>query len=197
MFRGPHDRYEQRDRIDWNGLPVVSVVPVKRPKLLEGGTKYSFDDERELSRNKMRAALTICACNDVRSVVIGDFGLGSCRNPPCLMAELWREVFLWDPTLRGRIENVAFVFEDRSQSTARLIHEEALKKSQGSFSSHHSSSRSGSSSSKGKTKASSLSGGGGGGPTDYDIFAHIFDPMEIARVLAQPDTRMGVQNLMS
>lgn len=172
-------------------------MPVRRPKLKEGGTTYSFDDEHELVRNKLRAALVICAYNDVRSVVIGDFGLGSCRNPPRVMAELWRDVFLWDPTLRGRIENVAFVFEDRSQSTARLILEEAAKKSKSSSSSssshhHHSSG----SSSKGKSKASSSSSAGGG-PTDFDIFAHVFDPAEIARVLAQPDTRMGVQNLMS
>lgn len=165
-------------------------MPTRRPKLKEGGTTYSFDDERELCRNKLRAALTICAYNDVRSVVIGDFGLGSCRNPPRLMAELWREVFLWDPTVRGRIENVAFVFEDRAQSTTRLIHEEAVKKSSSSHSSSSSSSKS-----KGKSKASSSSSGGG--PTDYDIFSHVFDPNEIARVLAQPDTRMGVQNLMS
>lgn len=193
IFRGPHDRYEPRDPKDWRELPVVSVVPVKRPKLKEGGTTYSFDDERDIARNKLRAALTICAYNDVRSVVIGDFGLGSCRNPPRLLAELWRDVFLWDPTLRGRIENVAFVFEDRAQSTTRQIQEEAVKKSKPS--SHSSSSGS---SSKGKGKASSSSSGShGGGPTDYDIFSHVFDPSEIARVLAQPDTRMGVQNLMS
>lgn len=194
IFRGPHDRYEHRDPKEWRELPVVSVVPVRRPKLKEGGTTYSFTDERELARNKLRAALTICAYNDVRSVVIGDFGLGSCRNPPRIMAELWRDVFLWDPTLRGRIENVAFVFEDRAQSTARLILEEAAKKSKSSSSSHHHSSGS---SSKGKSKASSSSSSVSGGPTDYDIFAHVFDPAEIARVLAQPDTRMGVQNLMS
>lgn len=195
VFRGPHDRYEPRDPKDWRELPVVSVVPVRRPKLKEGGTTYSFDDERDLIRDKMRAALTICAYNDVRSVVIGDFGLGSDRNPPRLMAELWREVFLWDPTLRGRIENVAFVFEDRAQSTARLIYEEATKVKGKSSSS---SSRAGSSSkSRGKASSSSSSSGAGGGPTDYDIFTHVFDPAEIARVLAQPDMRMGVQNLMS
>lgn len=186
VFRGPHDRYEHRDSKDWRELPVVSVVPVRWPKLREGGTMYSFADERELAKTKLRAALAICAYNDIRSVVIGDFGLGSCRNPPRETAEMWREVFLWDPTLRGRIENVAFVFEDRSQSTVRLILEEAVKKSKGKG--------------KGKTSGSSSSStpsSCGGGPTDFDIFTHVFNPSEITRVLTQPDTRMGVHNLMS
>lgn len=179
----------------------MSVVPVRRPKLKEAGAAYSFIDERELFRNKLRAALIMCAYNDVRSVVIGDFGLGSCRNPPRIAAELWRDVILWDPALRGRIENVAFVFEDRAQSTARLILEDAAKKggksSSSSSSSHHHHSSASSSSSKGKSKASGSSSSASGGPTDYDIFTHVFDPAEITRVLAQPDMRMGVPNLMS
>lgn len=164
------------------------MVPTRWPKLQANGTRYSFGAERDLAKKKLRAALTICVCNDVRSVVIGgDFGLGSYRNPPQEMAEMWREVFLWDPSLRGRVENVAFVFEDRAQSTVRAIAEDAAKKGgRGSGSA--------ASSSKGKGKAS---GSSGGYPTDYDIFSRVFCNAEITRVLTQPDTRMGVQNLMS
>lgn len=174
VFRGPHDRYEHRDPSNWHQLPVVSVVPTRWPKLKSNGTCYSFIEERDLAKVKLRAALTVCAHQGIQSVVIGDFGLGSYRNPPQAMAEMWREVFLWDPNLRGRIENVAFVFEDRSQSTVRLILEDAAKRSRGSSSSS-----------------------AGGSPTDYDIFTHVFSGSEITRVLTQPDTRMGVQNLMS
>lgn len=172
---------------------MVSVVSTRWPKLKDHGTCYSFDEERDLVKTKLRAALTICVHQDIRSVVIGDFGLGSYRNPPQALAEMWREVFLWDPSLRGRIENVAFVFEDRSQSTVRLILEEATKKGRGSSGS------SSSSSGKSKSKASSSSGGGGSGgqPTDFDIFSYVFSSSEITRVLTQPDMRMGVQNLMS
>lgn len=196
VFRGPHDRYEHRDPSEWRQLPVVSVVPTRWPKLKDYGTCYSFDEERDLVKTKLRAALTICVHQDIRSVVIGDFGLGSYRNPPQALAEMWREVFLWDPNLRGRVENVAFVFEDRSQSTVRLILEEAAKKSRMSSSS---SSGSSSSSNKSKSKASSSSGGGGSGghPTDFDIYSYVFSSSEVTRVLTQPDTRMGVQNLMS
>lgn len=176
---------------------MVSVVPTRWPKLKDHGTCYSFEEERDLVKTKLRAALTICVHQDIRSVVIGDFGLGSYRNPPQALAEMWREVFLWDPNLRGRIENVAFIFEDRSQSTVRLILEEAAKKSRTSSSS--SSGSGSSSSSKSKSKASSSSGSGGGQafPTDFDIYTYVFSSSEVTRVLTQPDTRMGVQNLMS
>lgn len=187
VFRGPHDRYEERKPEDWRALPVVSVAPMRWPKLQANGTKYSFSDEREMAKNKLRAALTICAYNNIHSVVIGDFGLGnSYRNPPQEMAELWREVFLWDTNLRGRIDNVAFVFEDSTQSTMRLILEDAAKKSKGS-----------SSSSKGKVKSSSSSSGIPGCPMDVEIFQRVFEVSEVHRVASQGDPRMGLGNLMS
>lgn len=177
---------------------MVSVVPVRWPKLKANGTCYSFEDERSLAKAKLRAALTICVYNDIRSVVIGDFGLGSYRNPPQAMAEMWRDVLLWDPNLRGRIENVAFVFDDRSQSTMKHIVDDAAKKSRSGGGSSAGSGSSSSSSSKSKGKSSSHSSGGNDGyPTDYDIFEHVFSNAEINRVMTQPDTRMGVQNLMS
>lgn len=173
---------------EWRALPVVSVTPMCRPKLKEGGAKYSFDDEREMAKNKLRAALSICAYNDIRNVVIGDFGLGNWyRNPPQEMAELWREVFLWDTNLRGRIENVAFVFEDPTQSTMRLILEDAAKKNKGGGGS--------SSSGKGKGKSSSSSSVPAC-PTDMAVFERVFNPAEIQRVTQQPDGRMGLGNLV-
>lgn len=158
------------------------------PKLKDNGTKYSFTSEREMAKNKLRAALTICAWNSITSVVIGDFGLGnSYRNPPQEMAELWREVFLWDPVLRGRIHNVTFAFEDPAQSTAKLILDDIAKKS-----------KTASSSSKGKSKASSshTSSGNMGCPTDQEIYSHVFSISEVNRVLTQPDPRLGLNNLV-
>ncbi|CAN8105146.1 unnamed protein product [Discula destructiva] len=195
VFRGPHDRYEQRDQNEWREIPVVSVVPVRWPKLKANGTYYSFEAEQILAKAKLRAALTICVYNDIRSVVIGDFGLGSYRNPPHAMAEMWRDVLLWDPILRGRIDNVAFVFDDRSQSTMTVILDDAAKKSRSGGSSSGSGS---SSSSKNKCKPSSHSSSAiGGYPTDYEIFEHVFSNVEINRVMTQSDTRMGLQNIVS
>ncbi|KAJ4387679.1 hypothetical protein N0V93_008277 [Gnomoniopsis smithogilvyi] len=193
VFRGPHDRYEHRDPTEWHTLPVVSVVPTRWPKLKSNGTCYSFEGEYELAKAKLRAALTICVYNDIRTVVIGDFGLGGGRNPPQAMAEMWREVLLWDPNLRGRIENVAFVFEDRNQSTMRLIMEELARKSRSGGSSGSGGSSSSSSKGKGKPSSSSTASY----PTDYQIFAHVFGDAEVTRVLTQPDSRMGVNNIVS
>ncbi|SPO07600.1 uncharacterized protein DNG_10295 [Cephalotrichum gorgonifer] len=193
VFRGLHDRYERLGEEEWDAVPVVSVVPARWPKLSHSGTKYSFDTERDLVKVKLRAALRICLYNGYRYVVVGDWGLGNgCRNPPQEMAELWREVFLYDPDLRGQFIFAAFVFEDERQSTTRLILEDIAKKGKG-----------GSSSSKSKGKGSSSSSGGsssssgGGGVTDFDVFRGVFDEEEIQKVLSQPDPRFGLEMITS
>ncbi|KAK3305769.1 uncharacterized protein B0T15DRAFT_209262 [Chaetomium strumarium] len=195
VFRGPHDRYELRPEQEWRSLPVVSVPPPRWPKLTQNGTKYSFADEREMVKDKLRGALRICAYNGYSTVVVGDFGLGNgYRNPPQELAELWREVCLYDPDLRGRIRCVAFVFEDPTQSTTQLILDDIAKKNKGAngtSSKHKSKSGSGSSSSSSSNSATVLS------PTDFQIFSHVFDNAEIQRFLAQPDARYGLNNLLA
>lgn len=191
VFRGPHDKYEKLPLEQWHSIPVVSVPPPRWPKLTQNGTKYSFTDEREMVRDKLRGALRICAWYQYDTVVIGDFGLGNgCRNPPQELAELWREVLLYDPDLRGRIRCVVFVFEDPSQSTIQLILDDIAKKSK-------SGSSSGSSSSKSKTKSTASSTTTSNQPTDYQIYHHVFDNHEIQRVLGQPDARYGLSNLLA
>ena len=190
MFRGPHDKYEKLPTDQWRALPVVSVPPPRWPKLTQNGTKYSFADEREMVKEKMRGALRICAYNNYSTVVIGDFGLGNgYRNPPQELAELWREVCLYDPDLRGRIRCVAFVFEDPNQSTTQLILDDIAKKAKGGSGS----------SSRSKTKGSSSSSSSppGTSPADVDIFSRVFDSTEIQRFLAQPDARYGLSNLLA
>ncbi|KAL7619693.1 hypothetical protein AAE478_010235 [Parahypoxylon ruwenzoriense] len=195
VFRGPHDQYKKLDQ--WYDLPVVSMPAARWPKLSHGGSKYAFPLEREMVKNKLRAALRICVYYDHRTVVIGDFGLGNGhRNPPQELAELWREVFLYDPDIRGRFDYVAFVFEDQYQSTAKLILDDIIKKSKSSH--HHS--HSGGSKGKPKSSASSSSasaGSGGSAPTDFDIFSAVFDPSEIQSVMSRPDPRYGISMLTS
>ncbi|KAK3689854.1 hypothetical protein B0T22DRAFT_180913 [Podospora appendiculata] len=193
VFRGPHDRYEKIPAEQWQALPVVSVPPTRWPKLTQHGTKYSFAKERDMVKEKLRGALRVCAYANYTSIVIGDFGLGnSFRNPPQELAELWREVFLYDPDLRGRLRYVAFVFEDPAQSTAQMILDDMAKKSK----SGSSSSSNGSSSSKSKS-SSSRSLPSVASYTDYQIFSHVFDGGEVQRVLAQPDSRYGLNNLLA
>ncbi|GAB1317580.1 hypothetical protein MFIFM68171_07790 [Madurella fahalii] len=182
VFRGPHDSYDKLPPDQWRALPVVSVPPPRWPKLTQNGTKYSFANEREMAKEKLRGALRICAYNNYSTVVIGDFGLGNgYRNPPQELAELWREVFLYDPDLRGRIRCVAFVFEDTSQSTAQLILDDIAKKVKGY---------------SGGPSGPGSSSSPGNSPTDYEIFTQVFDNTEIQRFLAQPDARYGLNNLL-
>ncbi|KAI1339673.1 hypothetical protein F5Y15DRAFT_415592 [Xylariaceae sp. FL0016] len=190
VFRGPHDQYQKLDQ--WHDLPVVSMPATRWPKLCQMGHKYAFPIERELIKNKIRAALRMCLYYRHFSVVIGDFGLGNGhRNPPQELAEIWREVFLHDPDIRGRFHYVAFVFEDCRQSTAKLILDDIAKKSKSSSSI----------SSRGKSRShgssSSASTGGSTVPSDYEIFQHVFSPIEVQDVMSRPDPRYGISMLTS
>ncbi|KAI0912713.1 hypothetical protein F4824DRAFT_487928 [Ustulina deusta] len=188
VFRGPHDQYKKLDQ--WYDLPVISMPAVRWPKLSQTNLKYAFPIERNLVKNKIRSALRICAYYGHRSVVIGDFGLGNGhRNPPEELAELWREVFLYDPDIRGRFDHVAFVFEDVYQSTTTLILEDFAKKNKNGHSS----------SSKGKSKSSASSSSPSTGdlatPTDFEIFQHVFSAGEIHQVMSRPDPRYDISML--
>jgi hypothetical protein len=182
---------------EWADLPIISMPAVRWPKLKSNGTKYAFSAEREIVKNKLIAALRICIYYRFRDVVIGDFNLGnSYRNPPQELAELWREVFLYEPDIRGWFNCVAFVFEDVSQSTTQLILDEIEKKDK----KHSSSSSSSHSKSKGKGKSSgpsssASSGAGSACPTDFEIFSAVFDQAAIKEVLSRPDPRYGISML--
>ena len=181
VFRGPADRYERLSPEEWSVLPVLSVPPVRWPKLTQMGTKYSFAEERAMVMDKIRAALLICAAAGYTDIVIGDFGLGNgYRNPPQEMAALWREVLLWDKDVRGRFKGVCFVFEDPEQSTAKQIVDDLNKKSR-----------------SGKSGACAVSVSAANTISDYDIFAYMFSSDEIQRFLTEPDPRYELGTLMS
>lgn len=200
FFRGPHDHYKEMEEADWFHVPIISVPAVRWPKLSNGGTTYAFEVEKELMRDKIRGALRMCNWENHDYVVIADFGLGnSHRNPPLELAEMWRDIFLYDPDIRGYFKHVAFVFEDAYQSTSSLIIDDLNKKTKGGSSS------SGGSSSKSKSKShhGSSSGGGSGSnngamhPSDFEIFERIFDANQIRDVLTRPDPRYGISMLTS
>lgn len=186
MFRGPHPTYQVLE--NFVDLPIISVHPTARPKLTNNGANYSFPLERDLVKNKLRAALRIALWQGYTQVVIGDFGLGNYKNPPREMAELWREVFLYDPQLRGKFQHVAFVFQDLSHSTAKLI-AEGIAKSSGGRGKHKTK--------KEKENASSSSLSGMYFPTDFEVYSDVFRPSEIQRVLTSPDPRLGLGMITS
>ncbi|KAI0102527.1 hypothetical protein GGR51DRAFT_285774 [Nemania sp. FL0031] len=191
VFRGPHDDYQKLDQ--WHDLPVISMPAIRFPKLSHMGSKYAFPLERDVVKDKLRSALRICAYYGHRSVVIGDFGLGNThRNPPRELAEMWRDVFLFDPEIRGRFDHVAFVFEDAYQNTTKLILDDIAKKN-GTL--HLSFSSKGKS--KASTSSSSHSTGESSMPTDFEIFQHVFSAGEIHRLMNSPDPRYGISMLTS
>ncbi|CAK7235130.1 hypothetical protein SEUCBS140593_009179 [Sporothrix eucalyptigena] len=186
VFRGPD--YKKLPPSEWGVLPVVSVPPVRWPKLTETGTRYSLDNERNIVKDKLRASLLICIAKGYSVIVVGDFGLGKrYRNPPQEMAKLWCNVFLWDVMVRGRIQAVTFVFEDPQQCTTHLIRDALSNKGRGDGS------RGMSSSSLPSTfSSSSLTSS----PTDLEIFRRMFSKGGIKKQMEERDYRYELQTLV-
>lgn len=155
VFRNGPERYEPWQEM--KALPIISVCPVKRPKLDTSGTKYSFKQEKELMRDKIRTALRIAVYYGHTKLCIGTFGLGpGFRNPPEEVALMWRDAFLRDSEFVGHFEDVVFAF-DAPECTASM------------------SSSSKSSSSKPKSSFPSKSSVA----ADLDIFRQVFKPSVI------------------
>jgi len=93
-------------------LPVISVAPVRRPKVDEANTKYSFAQEKELMKEKMRTVLRIASYCGHKSLVVGAFGLGPVfRNPAREVAKMWRKLLFEDEEFRGVFEDVVFALD--------------------------------------------------------------------------------------
>lgn len=93
-------------------VPVISVVPVRRPKLDESGTRYSFEQERELMKDKMRTILRIAAQWRHRDICLGAFGVGPIfRNPAREVAEMWKQLLFEESEFTGVFSNVVFAIE--------------------------------------------------------------------------------------
>jgi hypothetical protein len=111
VFRGgPDQDYAPYSEI--SSLPVISVAPVRRPKLDETGTRYSFAQEKELMREKMRAVLRIASYCGHRNLVLGAFGLGPIfRNPAGEVARMWRKLLFEDDEFNGVFQDVVFAID--------------------------------------------------------------------------------------
>jgi uncharacterized protein (TIGR02452 family) len=103
-------------------LPIISVCPVKRPKLDSSGKKYSFKQEKELMKDKIRTALRIAIYYGYPNLCIGNFGLGpGFRNPPEEVATMWKDAFLRDSEFVGHFHDVVFAFEPEGLLTSIKI----------------------------------------------------------------------------
>ena len=93
-------------------LPVISVAPVRRPKLDESGRDYSFDQEKELMKEKIRSVLRIAVNYNHRDLCLGAFGAGSgFRNPVQQLAAMWRDILFSEEEFQGAFTNIVFAIE--------------------------------------------------------------------------------------
>ncbi|KAJ4291198.1 hypothetical protein N0V90_010396 [Kalmusia sp. IMI 367209] len=102
----PPDDLEQRT------LPVISVAPVRKPRLDVTETTYSFQDEKELMKEKLRTVLRIASYCGHRNLVVGAFGLGPAfRNPAREVARMWRKLLFEEEEFRGVFTDVVFAID--------------------------------------------------------------------------------------
>lgn len=113
VFRGtPEQDYATFETADITSLPVISVAPVRRPKLDETGTKYSFLQEKELMMEKMRTVLRIASYCGHRNLVLGAFGLGPIfRNPTREVARMWRILLFGEEEFHGVFTDIVFAID--------------------------------------------------------------------------------------
>ena len=97
---------------DFKSLPIISVAPVRRPKLDESGENYSFEQEKELMKEKMRTVLRIAAWYQHTDLCMGAFGVGpSFRNPVRQVALMWKDILFSEPEFQGVFDNIVFAVE--------------------------------------------------------------------------------------
>lgn len=105
---------------EFKALPIISVAPIRRPKLDESGADYSFSQEKELMKEKMRTVLRIAASRQHCDLCIGAFGVGyGFRNPAKQVAGMWRELLFNETEFQGIFSNIVFALEGTSSSSSK------------------------------------------------------------------------------
>ncbi|KAL9124209.1 MAG: hypothetical protein Q9217_006438 [Psora testacea] len=103
---------------EFKSLPIISVAPVRRPKLDEAGTNYSFKQEKELMKEKMRTILRIAMARQHSDICMGAFGVGfGFRNPAVQVAKMWREILFTEKEFQGAFSNIVFAIEGTGSSS--------------------------------------------------------------------------------
>jgi hypothetical protein len=130
-------------------LPIISVPPVRRPKLDSSHKKYSFKAEKELMKEKIRTALRIAVHYEHPDICVGAFGCGPLfRNPTREVATMFKDILFFEKEFEGHFSNVVFAFDESNAGSPAS----SSSSSSGSSSSHKS---------------------------DLQIFKDIFDPKKI------------------
>lgn len=105
---------------EFKSLPIISVAPTRRPKLDESGANYSFEQERELMKEKMRTILRIAAARQHHDLCMGAFGVGyGFRNPASQVARMWREILFSEKEFQGAFSNIVFAIENSTSGPSK------------------------------------------------------------------------------
>ena len=98
-------------------LPVISVAPIRRPKLDDSGKDYSFGEEKELMKENIRTVLRIAVAWRHQNLCVGAFGSGSVfRNPVQQLAIMWKDILFGEIEFQGAFANVVFAIENITTS---------------------------------------------------------------------------------
>lgn len=107
-------------------LPVVgvlSVAGIRKPEVktvaidekVPGDRKTVFanDEDRDLTKDKMRLCLRMAAAQGHTMLVLGALGCGAFKNPPEEVASCWKEVLDEDEFAGGWFKEIWFAVFDR------------------------------------------------------------------------------------
>ncbi|MCJ1282780.1 hypothetical protein MMC26_002106 [Xylographa opegraphella] len=98
-------------------LPVISVAPIRRPKLDDSGKDYSFGEEKGLMKENIRTVLRIAVAWRHQNLCVGAFGSGPVfRNPVQQLAIMWKDILFGEIEFQGAFTNVVFAIENISTS---------------------------------------------------------------------------------
>jgi uncharacterized protein (TIGR02452 family) len=101
-------------------MSVISVAPIRGPRLDATNTDYSFGEERELMMAKMKAILRIAAYYGFKDICLGAFGVGPIfRNPARVTAEMWKSLLFYDEEFKTAFENIVFAIDTSTASSSK------------------------------------------------------------------------------
>ena len=102
---------------DHKCLPVISVAPVRRPRLDISHTEYVFDEEKNITKDLIRTVLRIAHYHGHEDICICAFGIGpNFLHPTRQVASMWKDVLFSEAEFQGAFSNVVFVIESGPNS---------------------------------------------------------------------------------
>ncbi|OMJ82936.1 hypothetical protein SteCoe_16270 [Stentor coeruleus] len=96
-------------------LAMVAVAALRRPNIMKvDGKDQYLNADKELMRYKIRVILTVAAKFNHNCLVLSALGCGAYKNPPELVAEIFKEQ-IESPSFAGCFQHIVFsIFNDHN-----------------------------------------------------------------------------------